>query len=50
MNNETMKVKRVFKSYGKIANGFQLVLHRIAKHKCIGHLQVLRGRLDTNNL
>jgi hypothetical protein len=33
-----------------IANGFQLVPHGIAKHKCIGHLQVLRGRLDTNNL
>jgi hypothetical protein len=33
-----------------IANGFQLVLHGIAKYKCIGHLQVLRGRLDTNNL
>jgi hypothetical protein len=41
MNNETMKVKHVFKSYGKnIANGFQLVPHGIAKHKCIGHLQV----------
>jgi hypothetical protein len=33
-----------------ITNDFQLVLHGIAKHKCIGHLQVLRGRLDTNNL
>jgi hypothetical protein len=39
--NEIMKVKRVFKSYGKnIANGSQLVLHERAKHKCIGHLQV----------
>jgi hypothetical protein len=34
----------------KHTNGFQLVPHGVAKHKCIGHLQVLRGRLDTNNL
>jgi hypothetical protein len=34
----------------KHTNGFQLVLHERAKHKCIGHLQVLRGRIDTNNL
>jgi hypothetical protein len=39
--NETMKVKRVVQIIWKnIANGFQLVLYGIAKHKCIGHLQV----------
>jgi hypothetical protein len=41
MSNETMKVKGVFKSYGKTyQSGFQLVLHGIAKHKSTGHLQV----------
>jgi hypothetical protein len=30
MSNETLKVKRVFKSYGKIyQSGFQFVLHGI---------------------
>jgi hypothetical protein len=38
--NETMKVKRVFKLDGKHTNGLQLVLHERAEHKCIGHLQV----------
>jgi hypothetical protein len=42
MNNETMKVKREI-IWKNIANGFQLVLHGIAKHKCIGHLQVEKG-------
>jgi hypothetical protein len=27
----------------KHTNGFQLVLHERAKHKCIGHLQVKEG-------
>jgi hypothetical protein len=40
MKNETMKVKRVQIIWKNIANGFQLVPHGIAKHKCIGHLQV----------
>jgi hypothetical protein len=44
MNNETLKVKCVFESYGKTyKTGFQLLLHGIAKHKCIGHLQVQEG-------
>jgi hypothetical protein len=51
MNNKIMKVKRVFKSYGKTyQSGFQLVLHRIAKHKMHRTPSSLRGRLDTNNL
>jgi hypothetical protein len=48
MSNETLKVKCVFKSYGKTyQSGFQLVLHGIAKHRTPSSL---RGRLDTNNL
>jgi hypothetical protein len=38
INNESQT--RVQVKWKNIANGFQLVLHGIAKPKCIGHLQV----------
>jgi hypothetical protein len=50
MNNETMKVKHVFKSYGKHSKWFSACPSWNSKTQMHRTPSSLRGRLDTNNL
>jgi hypothetical protein len=50
MKNKTMKVKCVFKSYGKHSKWFLACPSWNSKTEMHRTPSILRGRLDTNNL